>query len=123
VLVATGHESYGEGAWRQILGVRIMRVRLEGSLFPSFEVVEITPTGMLAETPVDPPLPVGHTTRIELDGLRGEATVTAVHGIRGGKAYYSVRVVEFDEGLLGSIQRASEWYWAKTMDVARDAPG
>jgi hypothetical protein len=34
-----------------------------------------------------------------------------------------VRVVEFDEGLLGSIQRASEWYWAKTMDVARDAPG
>jgi hypothetical protein len=52
-----------------------MRLRLNGSLFCS---IEGTPTGVLMETPVDPPLPVGHTAQIEIGGRRGEATVTAV---------------------------------------------
>jgi hypothetical protein len=97
-----------------------MRLRLEGSFWPSIEVVELTPTGMLVETPLEPSVGVGHAIDVEINGRGGTLVVDAVHDhIDGAHLHYSVRVIEHDPGLIAALGHASSTRTRSRMRIIR----
>ena len=87
---------------------RSRRLRLTGGRWDDVSLVAVTSTGLLIETPTDPPLPLGTTRCIALDGLCGQTVVEARYpSVSDGRAFYAIKVIEHDPGLLAAIERAS----------------
>jgi hypothetical protein len=83
-----------------------MRIRLEGAFWPVVDVIEFTDSGALVETPTEPELQVGAVADIAVDGLHGYVVVETAHGsVTSGspRAYYSIRIVESDKGLIAAL--------------------
>jgi hypothetical protein len=101
------------------------RLKLEGSArWGGIELLEVSSAGLLIEAPADPPLAIGTIRDLEIDGLRGRAICeTSYPHPDPAKAFYSIAVIEFDEGLLAAIERRASHRGGKLRISLPDAGG
>jgi hypothetical protein len=81
------------------------RLLLDGARWPHIVVLAVTPSGLLIEAPSHPPIDIGTVRDVELHGLRGMTVIEESYpSPDASRSYYSVRVVEYDDGLLAAIE-------------------
>jgi hypothetical protein len=79
---------------------------MQGGAWPGVVVVEITASGVLVEAPAEPPIPVGMVGTVDIELLRAQTVVEATYPHPdAGKTFYSVKVIEIDEGFMSALER------------------
>jgi hypothetical protein len=101
---------------------RPRRLRLEGARWAGVTILEVTPSGLLLETPSEPELAIGTRRRIEVDGRTGETIVDVRYPHpEPGKSFYAVRIIEHDAGLLDALARGVSGRRGRARISGRDA--